>query len=223
MHEGKTPLDLALERAGEIDYCDECDYLRVVCGTAYCGISGKLLLPMMFERGLGTGPARRCGKRKEAIDMGLSGADLARLGPAAQRQVLEKLGMTNRPKEAKYHNETDTRGNLKFDSKKEARRYDELLLLLKAGKIRDLRLQVQFTLQESYLTEKGERVRAIKYVADFTYYAPSDREKPINGDDHQWEWDLVVEDVKSRATKTAKYEIKKKLLRERFGLSITEV
>ena len=60
MHEGKTPLDLALEReaAGEIDYCDECEYLVVVRGTAYCGVCGKLLLPMMFERGQGYGPAR---------------------------------------------------------------------------------------------------------------------------------------------------------------------
>lgn len=36
-------------------------------------------------------------------------------------------------------------------------------------------------------------------------------------------WLPVVEDVKSRATRTAKYEMKKKLLRERFGLAITEV
>lgn len=36
-------------------------------------------------------------------------------------------------------------------------------------------------------------------------------------------WLPVVEDVKSRATKTAQYEMKKKLLRERFNLTITEV
>lgn len=126
MHDGKTPLEIALEReaSGEdIDYCDECEYIAIVKGVGYCGISGKLLHPMMLERGQGCGPARRCQKRKEAKKMGLTGADLARLGPAAQKQVLDKLGMMGKPKETKYHNEPDSRGNLHFDSKKEARRY----------------------------------------------------------------------------------------------------
>ena len=47
---------------------------------------------------------------------------------------------------SKYHNRKAARitaaGNiLEFDSQKEARRYDELALLLAAGKIRDLKLQ----------------------------------------------------------------------------------
>ena len=68
-------------------------------------------------------------------------------------------------------------------------------------------------------------MRAIRYKADFTYYRP-----PENGshaaywaDQTGTPWVLVVEDVKSRATKTQKYAIKKKLLKERFGLDITEV
>lgn len=219
----KTPLELALEREGQIDYCDECEYLRVVDGTPYCGVSGKLLHPMMFLRGQGYGPARRCTKRKETMDMGLSGADLARMGPAAQRQVMEKLGLVGGKKnpqtQNKYHNQPDSRGALHFDSKKEARRYDELLLMLKAGKIRSLRLQQQYTLQESYIdAESGERVRAIRYVADFAYERPTAPD--CNGTVY---WLPVVEDVKSRATKTAQYEMKKKLLHERFNLTITEV
>lgn len=153
--------------------------------------------------------------------MGLTGADLARLGPAAQRQVLEKLGQQAAAKEAKerkYHNEPDSRGDLHFDSRKEARRFDELMVLLRAGRIRNLQLQRQYTLQESYVTETGERVRAIRYVADFAYERPA--EPDCTGTVH---WLPVVEDVKSRATKTAQYEMKKKLLRERFGLTITEV
>lgn len=251
-----TPLERALERekAGEIDYCDECEYVVIVRGVGYCGVSGKLLHPMMFERGQGCGPARRCQKRKEAKKMGLTGADLARLGPAAQKQVLDKLGMmgkhghgdpggnqrsvsagerTSKGAERgmaagrsemertlrgrKYHNEPDSRGNLHFDSKKEARRYDELLVLLWAGKIRNLRLQAQYTLQESYITPDGERVRAIRYVADFAY------ERPAMQDSGTVYWLPVVEDVKSRATRTAQYEMKKKLLRERFDITITEV
>lgn len=187
--------------------------------------------------------------------MGLSGADLARLGPAAQRQVLEKLGKQaaarsgdpgaaqhsgrageRTSKEAergmpagrsemertlrgrKYHNEPDSRGKLRFDSKKEARRYDELMMMLRAGKIRNLQLQRQYTLQESYITDTGERVRAIRYVADFAYERPTAPD--CTGTIH---WLPVVEDVKSRATKTAQYEMKRKLLKERFGLTIKEV
>lgn len=215
-----TPLERAMEReaTGDIDYCDECEYVAIVQGVGYCGISGKLLLPMMFERWQGCGPARRCQKRKEVRSMGLSGADLSRLGPAAQRQVLDKLGMLGKAKGRKYHNEPDTRGALRFDSKKEARRYDELLLMLQAGRIRNLKLQAQFTLQESYITPEGDRVRAIRYVADFAYERATAPD--CSGEVH---WIPVVEDVKSRATKTAQYETKKKLLRERFGITITEV
>jgi hypothetical protein len=197
----KTPLEMALEREGQIEYCDECEYVRVVDNTVFCGLSGKLLHPMMFLRGQGFGPARRCTKRKEAREMGLTAADLQRMGPEAQRQVMEKLGIVGKTKAPKYHNQPDSRGNLRFDSKKEARR-----------------LQQQYTLQESYITETGERVRAIHYVADFAY------ERPTAPDKYGTVfWLPVVEDVKSRATKTAQYEMKKKLLLERFNLTITEV
>lgn len=54
-----------------------------------------------------------------------------------------------------------------FDSQKEATRYDELALLLRAGKITDLRLQPEFTLQEAFVDSTGEAYRAIKYKADF--------------------------------------------------------
>ena len=58
---------------------------------------------------------------------------------------------------SKYHNRKAARitaaGNiLEFDSQKEARRYDELALLLAAEKIRDLKLQPEYTLQEAYTT-----------------------------------------------------------------------
>lgn len=150
--------------------------------------------------------------------MGLNSNDLARLGPRAQKQVLQKLGAQQRQRESKYHNQRDSRGEIQFDSKKEARRYDELMVLLRAGKIRDLKLQAQFTLQESFITETGERVRAIRYVADFAYERATDPYQ--TGAIH---WVPVVEDVKSKATKTEKYKIKAKLFRERYGFGITEV
>lgn len=118
----------------------------------------------------------------------------------------------------KYGSRKDTRGELRFDSQKEARRYDELALLLAAGKIRDLKLQPEFTLQEAYTTLEGVRVRAIRYRADFSYERAT--EPDCCGEVH---WLLVVEDVKSEATKTRVYAIKRKLMRERLGIDVREV
>jgi hypothetical protein len=154
--------------------------------------------------------------------------DVKDLPPAYQAQALRKWAEQERKKgrktvapspaaptkAGKYHNRPDERvaeggAVLRFDSQKEARRYDELCLLLEAGEIRDLRLQAQFTLQEAYTTAQGVRVRAIRYVADFTYTDRSGK--------------LTVEDVKSTATRTKTYVMKKKLMQERFGIEIQEV
>ena len=160
------------------------------------------------------------------------GIDINRLSPTAQRQIAEKLARRNTPHpsaaptpspqgEGKYHNHPTERNGIRFDSQKEARRYDELMILLRRGDIRDLKLQPQFTLQEAYTTPEGKRVQAIRYQADFSYdvYSLEPEGKycmaPVRH--------LVVEDVKSKATKTRVYEIKKKLMRERFGIEITEV
>lgn len=105
-----------------------------------------------------------------------------------------------------------------FDSQKEAARYDELALLLRAGKIRNLKLQPQFTLQESYISSEGDRVMAIRYTADFSYERATLPDQ--NGD--IW-WVKVVEDVKSRASKTEAYEIRRRLFQERFGVTLREV
>lgn len=142
--------------------------------------------------------------------MSIALSDIHKLSPSAQAQIAKKLGQQIAEKERrqKYNAQPDTRGEIRFDSRSEARRYDELMVLLKAGQIRDLRLQPQFTLQEAYTTPEGNRVRAIRYQADFSYCT---------------EAGLVVEDVKSKATKTRVYAIKKKLMLERFGISITEV
>lgn len=222
----KTPLEIAREREArheDIDYCDQCEYVEVVTGTGYCGISGKLLHPLMFQRGEGYGPARRCAKRKEAVNMGLTGADLQRLGPAAKKQIMDKLGAkAAQEAKTKYHNTPTERvmpnGETHiFPSAKEARRYDELALLLKAGKIRNLKLQPQFTINEAFITSEGKKVRAHRYTADFSY----ERIRATNGDDVIWE--TVVEDVKGgNATKTRDYKNNVKALAER-GIFITEV
>ena len=108
----------------------------------------------------------------------------------------------------KYRAKPQTENGIRFDSKREAARYQELYQLWKAGVIKDLKLQHAFVLQDGFTTPDGERIRAIEYRADFTYMQDGE---------------LVVEDVKSKATKTPVYEIKRKMLADRYGLSVREV
>lgn len=101
-----------------------------------------------------------------------------------------------------------------FDSRKEAARYDELVLLSKAGAIRDMRIQPQFTLKESYITANGDRSHAVTYRADFSY-----EERGKDG-----EWHLIVEDVKGPSTKKDKtYRMKVKLMQDMKHITVREV
>lgn len=114
---------------------------------------------------------------------------------------------------SKYGNKKTKRGALTFDSQREAARYDELLALEAGGEITDLRLQPEFTLQEGFTRLDGERVRALRYRADFLY-----RERVEEGADTRWR--LVVEDVKGFRTK--EYSIKEKLMAGRC-ITVREV
>ena len=145
-------------------------------------------------------------------------ADIARLSPSAQRKILERMGQTagKLDKPGKYHSRKctvtlpESDKQITFDSEREARRFGELRMLLRCGQIQDLRLQANFTLQEGYTTADGERVRPIVYRADFTY-----RERTGDG------WRPVVEDVKGVRTK--EYNMKRKMMLEKFGVKIREV
>ena len=149
----------------------------------------------------------------------------------AQRGPPSSPAADGPPKASKYHNKPTERVTasgavLHFDSQKEARRYDHLIALEQAGKIRDLRLQVDFTLQEAYTDTEGRRVRAIRYKADFVYMrqdvvaaAYVDGKKV----GEKIAWTKVVEDVKSRPTRTKEYLLKRKMLKDKLGIDITEV
>lgn len=100
---------------------------------------------------------------------------------------------------SKYNNKKTIVDNIKFDSKAEANRYIELKMLEKARKISDLELQPKFILQEQYINNKGEKIRAITYKADFCY---------LEGNK------IVVEDVKGVETK--EFKIKKKLFENKY-------
>lgn len=106
----------------------------------------------------------------------------------------------------KYINRKATVDGIVFDSIKEARRYNELKLLQKAGQIEELELQQEFELIPSQRV--GGRVveRAVKYRADFTY---------------KQDGKLVVEDTKG--VKTKDYIIKRKLMLFVHGIQIKEI
>ena len=156
--------------------------------------------------------------------------DIDRLSPAAQKQILDKLRAQKGTKTAaeperrskygakKAQRQTGSGAVITFDSQKEARRYDELILMEQAGQIRDLRLQPQYTLQESYVTPEGDRIRAIRYVADFSY-----QERRLGAGGVNESWHKVVEDVKSTATRTREYELKRKMMMDLRGIRIREV
>jgi len=91
-----------------------------------------------------------------------------------------------------------------FASKAEMRRYRELKLLEKSGKIRNLRLQPKFLLLAGFWRWK-EYHHPIHYVGDFLYY---DKEKKRK----------VVEDVKGVETEV--FKIKRKLFTIRHNLEL---
>ncbi|WP_286669386.1 DUF1064 domain-containing protein [Thomasclavelia cocleata] len=103
-------------------------------------------------------------------------------------------------KQSKYNAVKTILDDIKFDSKKEARRYIQLKQMERAGLIKKLRLQVPFV-----LVDKSCYGREIKYVADFVYIE--------NGAE-------IVEDVKG--VKTPVYKLKKRLMAERYGIKVKE-
>lgn len=106
----------------------------------------------------------------------------------------------------KYGNKKTVVDGITFDSRKEAKRYQELKLLEKAGEIKDLRRQVKYELIPSQKINGKVVERKVEYVADFVYLQ--------NGD-------IVVEDTKGIRTKD--YIIKRKLMLYVWGIKIVEI
>jgi hypothetical protein len=106
----------------------------------------------------------------------------------------------------KYKSRKVKVGDLTFDSRKEATRWCELVLLQKAGQITNLKRQVKYELIPVQKISGKVVERACSYVADFVYEE--------NGK-------TVVEDTKGFKTKD--YIIKRKLMLWVYGIRITEV
>ncbi len=156
--------------------------------------------------------------------MGLRVDSLADLPEQVRQQVGGKIAAQA---SNKYHNRKIEINGIRFDSRKEAKRYVQLMHAMRVGAIRDLRLQVDFTIQEAYTDWHGKRIRAIRYRADFAYNLTGLLPFGISAEDRDvWSryimsgTETVIEDVKG--VKTQAYKMKEKLMAKK-GVSIREV
>lgn len=117
-------------------------------------------------------------------------------GKGDERENIEK-----KSGRAKYRNEKVEYDGRVFDSRKEYNRYRELLMLLKAGKIGMLELQVPYELNDG-------GTHSLKYIADFVYLDAETGEK-------------IVEDVKGFRTRT--YKKKCRLMKKIHNITIKEI
>lgn len=147
---------------------------------------------------------------------------LSDLPPRLQKQALEQIAKDEELKTAlieegeqnsKYHSSKTSvilgdGSEHTFDSKKEADTYFELELRQKAGEINNLRMQVEYLLIPKQILSNGKTERACKYFADFVY---------------EEDGMTIVVDVKSPATRTPTYKIKRKLMKYIHNIEIKEV
>lgn len=129
-------------------------------------------------------------------------------------------------KKQKYNNKKTIVNGISFDSQKEARRYQELVMLEQAGLIKNLERQVKYVLiPAQYETverygKKGQKLkdgqklleREVAYVADFVYEE--------NGE-------TIVEDIKGYRDPSsagfAKFIIKRKMMLYFHNIKIKEI
>lgn len=98
---------------------------------------------------------------------------------------------------------------IQFDSKWEAQRYTELLMMERADLIRDLSVHIPFALEVR--DPKGNMIRIGAYVADFVFWRTESQQQ-------------IVEDAKSLATrKLPLFVWKRSHFEMQYGLRITEV
>lgn len=102
---------------------------------------------------------------------------------------------------SKFGAQKTTVDGIEFDSKAEARRYSELRILERTGKIKNLERQVRYDLEVN-----GERIGF--YKADFRYWDQARSEE-------------IVEDVKG--VRTPVFAIKAKLMKALHRVTIVEI
>ena len=125
--------------------------------------------------------------------------------------------------DSKYKAKKVEINGIKFDSKREARRYEELLILEQAGEIKDLKRQVKYILipaqrEPDTVGVRGGKIkgklieRECAYVADYMYTDVKTGEQ-------------VVEDVKGYKGGGAYdlFTIKRKMMLYFYGIKVKEI
>lgn len=107
----------------------------------------------------------------------------------------------------KYHNKKILFDGHNFDSIKEKNYYIKLKALEKAGLIRNLELQKEYLLQESFKLN-GTTRRKITYKSDFSYISTQDDK-------------IHVVDVKGFRTEV--YRLKKKMFEYKYKIELEEI
>lgn len=129
--------------------------------------------------------------------------------PFAPKLIKQHPATLAAKKPAKYRNTKCEHNGIKFDSQRERSHWFHLIQQQAGGLISDLRLQVPFVLTERKQRDDGTWERKSTYVADFTYIRDGK---------------LVVEDVKSEATrKNRTYIQKRKQMLDKHGITVKEI
>lgn len=113
------------------------------------------------------------------------------------------------PGRAKYSNRKVEIDGIRFDSAKEAKVYQDLMSLKQVGEIKGFDRQVKYELVPTQRRDGKIVERPVYYVADFVI--------------HENDGTTTVVDVKSPATRTPAYVIKRKLMLHQHNIQIVEV
>ncbi len=127
--------------------------------------------------------------------------DEMKLPKKIERKVLAQAGVEIPKRRHKYCAVRTVVDGITFSSKKEAKRFSELKLMEKAGKICNLELQPEYPIFIS-------GIKVASYFGDFRYCFCE-----------QGEW--IIEDVKGM--RTPLYKFKKRCVEAQYGIEITEV
>lgn len=141
----------------------------------------------------------------------LTARDIRRLSPETRKQIRQALrsqvrhngqdghSIGEQPTPSKYRNVRTTVDGISFASRREANRYAELVIELKAGEIEQLILQKPFSLDVN-------GIHICDYIADFVYRRKGKQ---------------VVEDAKGKRLEL--FKIKKALMRAILGIEVVEI
>jgi len=124
-----------------------------------------------------------------------------------------RLGTAPASTRSKYGAKVVYINGLRFDSQREAQRYAELTLLVSAGEIVDLEIHPGFALMVGEQNTDGPPTvfHCIgHYHADFRYT-------------NVHTGNVIVEDVKSKPTRTTDYKLRKKFVEAQYQIVIVEV